>query len=316
MPRASASDSDAVPFIFQLPAIRGGRIGTEYYAIRLRTIKYKSRSGAGEGRRASIMNALRVDLRDRRTRPMKSIAALFVLALAGPAAAQEPARDPLKDFKVGDRVELILKNGFSFQGEIISIDPKSLDVEKMKVIHLDIGWEYPELKGLVGVERIHVKNARRLPHLSAKEVEARNKARQEALKRMESEDMARRARIAARDQELERERLASEKLEKAERMKGLGADLEAKAEMLKKGAELHARFPESAGWGAKKLEAIGMKTITQVPRTEDERDFLANYDTWLKYKVYIEAEKDKEKEKEAVEEIKEPAPAPEPAPPK
>ena len=247
---------------------------------------------------------------------MKSIAALFVLALAGPAAAQEPARDPLKDFKVGDRVELILKNGFSFQGEIISIDPKNLDVEKMKVIHLDIGWEYPELKGLVGVERIHVKNARRLPHLSAKEVEARNKARQEALKRMESEDMARRARIAARDQELERERLASEKLEKAERMKGLGADLEAKAEMLKKGAELHARFPESAGWGAKRLEAIGQKTITQVPRTEDERDFLANYDTWLKYKVYIEAEKDKEKEKEAVEEIKEPAPAPEPAPPK
>ena len=245
---------------------------------------------------------------------MKSLAALLVLALAGPVAAQEPVRDPLKDFKVGDRVELILKNGFSFQGEIISVDPKSLDVEKMKVIHLDIGWEYPELKGLVGVERIHVKTARRLPHLSAKEVEARNKARQEALKRMESEDMARRARIAARDQELERERLAAEKLEKAEKMKGLGADLEAKAEMLKKGAELHARFPESAGWGAKRLEAIGQKTITQVPRTADERDFLASYDTWLTYKNYLAEQESTKKETEAVKETIEPAPAPAPAP--
>jgi hypothetical protein len=245
---------------------------------------------------------------------MKPIAALLVLVLAGPLAAQEPVRDPLKDFKIGDRVELILKNGYSFQGEIISTDPKSQDVEKMKVIHLDIGWEYPELKGLVGVERIHVKTARRLPHLSAKEVEARNKARQEALKRMETEDMARRARIAARDQELERERLAAEKLEKAEKMKGLGADLEAKAEMLKKGAELHARFPESAGWGAKRLEAIGQKTITQVPRTADERDFLANYDTWLTYKNYLAEQESTKKETEAVKETIEPAPAPAPAP--
>ena len=63
---------------------------------------------------------------------MKPIAALLVLVLAGPLAAQEPVRDPLKDFKIGDRVELILKNGYSFQGEIISTDPKSQDVEKMK----------------------------------------------------------------------------------------------------------------------------------------------------------------------------------------
>ena len=245
---------------------------------------------------------------------MKSLAVLLVFALAGAAAAQEPAKDPLKDFKIGDRVELILKNGFSFQGEIISVDPKVQEVDKMRVITLDIGWEYPELKGLIGVERVHVKTAKRLPHLSAKEVEARNKARQEALKRMESEDMSRRARIAARDQELERERLAAEKVEKAEKMKGLGADLEAKAAMLKKGAELHARVPESAGWGTAKMEAIALKPITHVPLTTDEREFMSNYETWVNYKTYLKEQNSKEKEVEAAKETQEPAPAP--APPK
>lgn len=246
---------------------------------------------------------------------MKSLTALLVLALAGPAVAQDPPRDPLKDLKIGDRVELFLRNGFSFQGEIVSLNPKVTEVEKMKIITLDIGYEYPELKGHVGVERIHIKSARKLPMLGDKEIQQREKARQEALKRMEAEDMARRARIAALDLEMEKERKESEKKEKAEKLKGLGAELEAKAEMLKKGADLHAKFPESAGWGPEKLKAIGMKTITQVPRTPEEADFLADYETWLKYKIYLEEQKSKEKEKEAVEDVKkEPAPKPEEAP--
>jgi hypothetical protein len=249
---------------------------------------------------------------------MKALScAAIVLALAGSAAAQEPSRDPLKEFKIGDRVELLLKNGFSLQGQIISTDPKVTELEKMKVITIDIGWEYPELKGHVGVERIHVKGARRLPRLEPKDLEARDKARQAALKRMETEDSARRARIAARDAEAEAERKAAEELEKAEKLKGVGADLEAKAETLKKGAELHARFPESAGWGTEKLKAIGLKTITQVPATTEEREFMANYETWVKYKTYLEEEKTKEKAKEAVEGPKkepEPAPKPEEAP--
>lgn len=244
---------------------------------------------------------------------MKALIALLFLAAARPAAAQDPPRDPLKDFKLGDRVELFLKNGFSVQGEIISIDPKITELEKMKVITIDIGWEYPELKGHVGVEKINIKSAKKLDRLSQKELEARDKARQEALKRMETEDMARRARIAARDQELERERLDAEKAEKAEKLKGLAADLAAKAEMLKKGADLHAKFPESAGWGQEKLKAIGQKTFTKVPITPEEKEFMGSYDAWLQYKSYLEEQKSKEKEKEAVEDVKkEPAPAPKP----
>src|SRR6266850_642417 len=122
-----------------------------------------------------------------RKSPMKSLTILLVLAFAGTAAAQEPPRDPLKDLKVGDRAEIFLKNGFSIQGQIIALDPKVTEVEKMKVIVLDISWEYPELKGHVGVERIHIKSARKLARLELKDLEARDKARQEALRRMETE---------------------------------------------------------------------------------------------------------------------------------
>lgn len=241
---------------------------------------------------------------------MKPLCALLVLALAGTAAAQDPPRDPLKDIKIGDRIEIFLKNGFSIQGQLISIDPKVTEVEKMMVITIDIGWEYPELKGHVGVERIHVKAARKLPRLDIKDLEARDKARQEALKRMEAEDMSRRARIAERDIEIEKARQATEKKAKDEKLKGVAAELAAKAEMIKKGAELFAKFPPDAGWGPDKAKLIAMKTITHVPSTPDEREFITNIDTWLAYKSYIEDQKLKEKEKEAVE-----APKKEPAPP-
>jgi hypothetical protein len=248
---------------------------------------------------------------------MKSITALFVLAFAGAASAQEQPQDPLKGLKLGDRVELMLKNGFSVQGEIISTDPKVTEVPGMKVIVLDIRWEYPELTGHVGVERIHVKSSRKLPRLEEKDIQERDKARKEALKRMEAEDSTRRARIAARDIAIEKERKAAEEKEKAEKIKGIGKDLEAKAEMLKKGAELHAKFPEAAGWGEEKIKAIRLKPITHVPLTTDESEFLSNYETWIKYKAYLEEQKTKEKVEEVVEEVKkEPAPAPAPAPKK
>lgn len=248
---------------------------------------------------------------------MRTYSLLFVLAFAGPAAAQDPPRDPLKDLKLGDRVEINLKTGFSIQGKLIAIDPKVTELEKMQVITLDISWEYPELKGHVGVERIHIKSSRKLPVLTPDELAARDKARQEALKKMETEDTARRARMAEREMEIEKTRREAEKREKAEKMKGVGAELEAKAEMMKKGAELFAKFPPEGGWGPDRAKQIAQKTITNVPATPDEREFIANIALWLQYRSYLEEKKLKGKEEEAVEEPKKeppPAPAPGPAP--
>ena len=172
---------------------------------------------------------------------MKALVAVLFAAVSTTALAQDPPRDPLKDFKVGDRVELVLVTGFSVQGQIIARDPKISELPKMTVITLDIGWEYPELKGHVGVERIHIKTAKKLPILTPDDLAARDKARAEALKKMEAEDQGRRARLAEREIEIEKSRRDAEKKEKAaEKMKGVGAELEAKAEMIKKGAELFA----------------------------------------------------------------------------
>ncbi|HTF57858.1 MAG TPA: hypothetical protein VK661_11560 [Planctomycetota bacterium] len=235
---------------------------------------------------------------------MKALSALLVLTFPTLAAAQEGPQDPLKDIKIGDRVQLELRTGFSIQGQIISTDPKITAIEKMPVITLDVSWEYPELRGHLGVERIHIKSVKKLPRLSAAELEARDKARQEALKKMGAEDMARRARMAETDLEVEKAKKAAEKKEKGEKLKGVGADLEAKAEMIKKGAELYAKFPPSEGWGPEKAKEIAQKTITRVPATDEEREFISNMDVWLQYQNYL-----KEKEKAAVEEEK-PAPAP------
>jgi hypothetical protein len=234
---------------------------------------------------------------------MKALSCLLILAFPALAAAQEGPRDPLKDIKIGDRVQVELRTGFSIQGQIISTDPKITAVEKMPVITLDVKWEYPELKGYVGIERIHIKSVTKLPRLDAKELEARDKAREEALKKMMAEDSARRARMAETELEGERAKKEAEKKEKGEKLKGVGAELEAKAEMLKKGAELYAKYPPSDGWGPEKAKEIAQKTITKVPATEAERDFISNMDVWLQYQNYL-----KEKEKAAVE--KEPAPEP------
>jgi len=235
---------------------------------------------------------------------MKALSVLLVLACPALAAAQEAPRDPLKDIKIGDRVQIELRTGFSIQGQIISTDPKVTAIEKMPVITLDVKWEYPELRGYVGVERIHIKSVTKLPRLEAKDLEARDKAREEALKKMGAEDAARRARMAETEIEAEKAKKEAEKKEKGEKLKGVGADLEAKAAMIKKGAEIYAKFPPSDGWGPDKAKEIAQKTITKVPATTDELDFMSNIDAWMQYQNYL-----KEKEKAVVEEEK-PAPAP------
>ena len=236
---------------------------------------------------------------------MKALVAALVLALPSLASAQEGTQDPLKELKVGDRVELTLRTGFSIQGQIIATDPKVTALDKMPVITVDVSWEYPELKGHLGVERIHIKSARKLPKLTAAELEARDKLRRDALKKMDLEDAARRARMAETDLEVEKAKKAAEKKDKVEKSKGAGADLEAKAAMIKKGADLYARFSPSDGWGPDKAKDIAQKAVAKVPPTTDELDFMNNIEVWLQYQSYL-----KEKEK-AVEEEK-PAPAPEP----
>lgn len=231
---------------------------------------------------------------------MKIAAAVALsLALAAPAVAQDA--DPFAGVKLGDRVELTLKSKFAVKGQIISTDPQVTELEKMKVITLDVNLEYPELTGHIGVERSQVVSVRKLPRLTAAELEAREKARQTAMKRMAEEDNARRARLAERELEIEKARLDEERRAKEREKDGVLGDLKEQAEMIEKGAGIYAKFPPSAGWGPQKLEEIANKNTLKIPVSEEEREFLLNYDLWAKYKAYKEAEDLKAKLKAAQE---------------
>lgn len=239
---------------------------------------------------------------------MKILAALALsLALALPAAAQEGPSDPFKDVKLGDRVELTLKSNFAIQGQIITVDPHVTEIEKMKVITLDVNLEYPELTGHIGVERSQVRSVRKLPKLSAAELEARDKARQAAMKRMADEDNARRARMAERELEIEKARLDEAKRKKEKEKEGILGDVKEQAEMIAKGGAIFAKFPPAAGWGPAKLEEIANKNTLKIPISDEEREFLLNYDLWAKYKAYKEEQDLKARLKaasEAAEEAK------------
>ncbi len=226
------------------------------------------------------------------------ITTAFVLALAAPASAQDAPQDPLKDCKLGDRVELTLKSGFAVSGQIVTVDPRITELEKMTVITLDIALEVPELTGHLGVERSQIKSVRKLPKLTPADLEAREKARQAALKRMSEDDGVRRAKAAERELELEKERAEKEKAEKGEKVKGVLGDVKEQAELIEKGGALFAKFPPPE-WGPKKLEEIGNKNTLRLPLTDEEREFLLNYDLWAKYKAYQEQEELKEKLKDA-----------------
>lgn len=242
---------------------------------------------------------------------MKAIALMTGLLLAGSAWAQDAAQDPLKEYKLGDRVELTLKSNFAIQGKLISTTADLTELEKMTVITLDISTEYASLSGHMGVERHQIKSVRRLPRLSPAELEARDKARQQALKRLALEDSVKRKRLA--EQELEDEALKAEeeKRGKEKEREGVAGELKAQAEMLEKGAALYAKFPPPE-WGAEKLKEISNKSITKVPVLPDETEFVAGYDLWLGYKMHMDKKTLEDKTKSATEEPKktEPAPAP------
>jgi len=147
------------------------------------------------------------------------------------------------------------------------------------------------------------------------DLEAREKARQESLQRMASEDSARRARQAQQD--MEEERVRQEALKKAEEAKksGVAEDLRAEAELIEKGAKIFAKFPVSAGWGQEKATEIAQKNTLKLPLTDEEREFMQNFELWVKYKIFQEQQRLKEGLKEPPKEKEEtPKPKTEEAP--
>ncbi|MBI4565505.1 MAG: hypothetical protein HY716_12495 [Planctomycetes bacterium] len=226
---------------------------------------------------------------------------------------QDTRPDPLKDLRVGDRVEISLISGYGFIGRILPEDPrfpsakrderireltdeeKAAAVQGMKVIYLDVSEEFAGLKsGRLGVSRALIRSARKLPGLTPAELEARAKAREQALIRMAEEDAARRSLMAEAELEEAKEREDAERRKKEREAKEVVGGLN---EMLQKGKALFEKFPPSAGWGPEKIKELQNKTILRIFPTEEEIDFMNNYESWLQYKLYTEQQALKEEQK-------------------
>lgn len=239
-----------------------------------------------------------------------ALTAAILAVLAAPAAAQEKAEEIWKGIKVGDRVELTLKSEFAIRGKIVleAIDEDglpttkvdtSVDLSKEKTIVLDVAMEYPELTGLMGIERIQVKAVRKLPDLTPEEAKAIEEARKEAEAGKEKEEAGRRARAAKDDLERMKQIQAAEKRRKDEEAGRLAADLQKQAELIKKAKAIYDKFPPEKGWGPEMMQKLQQKALLKQLPTPEEREFAENFELWNQYHQYLMGEKEKKEKKPA-----------------
>ncbi len=101
------------------------------------------------------------------------LAAALVLSASVRAAAQE--KDDVfkgKGVKMGDRVELTLRSGFAIRGKLVQVgiddtgrvvttaDP-AVDLAALDEIIIDMTMEYPDISGVMGVERVQIREVRK-----------------------------------------------------------------------------------------------------------------------------------------------------------
>lgn len=189
---------------------------------------------------------------------------LSLLALPAPAAAQEDLFDSLK---VGQRIEIVLKNNTVFRGDVHWIAG-----DRIKV---DVTYDTTELQGFLTFKKSEIKRVTLLQQLSqadkdklreAKEARLRELEQRAAAQRKSEEDAARAAADAAAA------RVA------AEAASARDPKAEAAARAKQGRDELLARFPASEWSPERYAEILG---TAEADRTPEEKEFVAQYGAWL-----------------------------------
>ncbi len=235
---------------------------------------------------------------------------LWILALlASPAMGRQD--DVWKALALGDRVQVTFRSGNAITGTlaVLSRDPKvkvtSVDYVKEGALTLDVSWEYPGLNGTLTISKKDIREVRKLQNLDPKTIEDLRKQRE----RVQIELQEANKRNQEAKEKSDRETLAAAAQAEKERIqKTLTGDdikrLEAEAEGLKKGYEVLQKFPPSE-WGPKRLEEISLKAQRRQPLSDQEREFMANVEHWVKAFEH-KTKQEKEKKKEGPPEEKKP----------
>jgi molecular chaperone DnaK (HSP70) len=190
----------------------------------------------------------------------------FALVLAAGLQQPTPAPRVFDNVKLGDHVEVVLKNNFSFRGICFPVTPD----KKQLTIKL---YGYPEVDGTITFKEHNVKRVIQLKALSdadrermleeVRQAQERTAAAEEARRRREAEALAKRKEAEAKAaEEEERAKETAKKQEKA--------------------VSFYKRFPPKDGWGPEKFDEIKGK----VNGTPEEQLFFNNFELWLEGKQY------------------------------
>jgi hypothetical protein len=236
--------------------------------------------------------------------------ALALLPLLA-ASAQD---DFWKGLSLGDRVQVTFRSGNSLTGTLtfVSADPKAkvdaLDYAKETAVSLDLSWEYPGLNGTMTIPKREIKEIRKLEKLDAAALKALQEQKKKIEKDLELQNRKNREESDRREKEaLEAAKQVAEREAMKAKLSGQAGDVTQKLERMKKGLELLAKFPPPA-WGKEKLSEIARKAQLKIPVSQQENEFVQNYDFWVEARNAQEEGKKKPEGGGTVE----PKPAPNP----
>ncbi len=243
-------------------------------------------------------------------RRMLAVLSAFLL-LPASARAQAEARDLFQGLNKGTRCEVETKDGATFRGIVLYIDPSRRRVK------LDVSLENHLLEGAVTFDRANLKRVTPMRSLT-----------EEERGRLVDERESRQKAVAAELDRIEKERtVGAETAKKAAADAKKPGETEAPAETdpeakqneaaaLKAGLELLKKFPPKDGWGEERWQWLQIKfpTVGAV-LTPDEEEFVKGYESW-KNALKFGEEEAKKADEFAKKKAEEPAPekAAEPAP--
>lgn len=229
------------------------------------------------------------------------------LFAAQPVAQDDESSKLFAGLRVGDRIEVSLKNEGRFKGIVKRLTPSEVGI--------DISLEYVRMNGVLTLSTAEILAVKKLAEMSREEkeritaekagyierAEAEHKKREEEKKKMDDDDFERAAKLLEGEETPKKDDKVSQAVEKAKRYA--------------QGLELLQKFPPKDGWGQEKLDDLKARFVRiKVPLTESEREFVNNYDLWKESKESLEKEvkesltpKKTESEKESPEEKKAPA---------
>lgn len=195
------------------------------------------------------------------------VLAFSVAAGGGQEKRPKKQPNPFAQVKRGDRIEIHLKNKYTFTGWCLEFS------EDRSKLTLNISHDYPDVEGSIVFKSRNVKRVKKLRPLSGSAREEMNRQIEEAQKRLEEAEKRRLRKDAKR-----REMLEEERTRRAERE----ATKAEEAKVKEASTKFYNAYPESAGWGQERYDSLKSYRFP----TPEELIFVQNFQKWLEGKKY------------------------------